>query len=53
MFVATAIDPGQTPARDEADALTPDRVASMTRCGVGLFGFDQLLPHAGRIGATL
>ena len=52
-FVATAIDPTQTPAEHRADALTPDKVASMTRCGVGLFGFDQILPHDGRISASV
>jgi hypothetical protein len=52
-FVSAATDPGQTPAQHDANALSPERVASMTRCGVGLFGFDQLLPHDGRIGATI
>jgi hypothetical protein len=52
-FVATAIDPTQTPAQHEADALTPDKVNSMARCGVGLFGFDQILPHDGRISASI
>jgi hypothetical protein len=52
-FVATAIDPTQTPAEHEAGALTPDKVGSMVRCGVGLFGFDQILPHDGRISASI
>lgn len=52
-FVATATDPAQSPAQHEADALTPERVAGMTRCGVNLFGFDQLLPHDGRIEASI
>jgi hypothetical protein len=52
-FVATAIDPTQTPAQHQANALTPDKVSSMVRCGVGLFGFDQVLPHDGRIGASI
>ena len=52
-FVATAIDPGQSPAQQDADALTPERVADMTRCGVNLFGFDQLLPNDGRIEASI
>jgi hypothetical protein len=52
-FVATAIDPTETPAQHEANALTPDKVASMTRCGVGLYGFDQILPHDGRISASI
>src|SRR3954468_16197775 len=52
-FVATAIDPTQTPAEHQAGALTPDKVKSMVRCGVGLFGFDQILPHDGRISASV
>jgi hypothetical protein len=52
-FVSAATDPAQTPAEHEADALTPPKVASMVRCGVGLFGFDQILPHDGRIDATI
>jgi hypothetical protein len=52
-FVSAAVDPTQSPAQAQADALSPDRVASMTRCGVNLFGFDQLLPHDGRIEASI
>ena len=52
-FVSAATDPTQTPAQHAANALSPDKVASMTRCGVNLFGFDQLLPHDGRIEATI
>ena len=52
-FVSAATDPTQSPADHEADMLSPARVADMTRCGVGLFGFDQLLPHDGRIKATI
>jgi hypothetical protein len=52
-FVSAAVDPTESPAQASADALTPARVADMTRCGVNLFGFDQLLPHDGRIGATV
>ncbi|MEA2451186.1 MAG: hypothetical protein QOG63_3118 [Thermoleophilaceae bacterium] len=52
-FVSTAVDPSQTPAQQEADSLTPARVASMTRCGVNLFGLDQLLPDDGRIEASI
>jgi hypothetical protein len=52
-FVATATDPTQTPAEHDAQALTPARVGDMTRCGVNLFGFDQLLPHDGRIEASI
>jgi hypothetical protein len=52
-FVSSATDPAQSPADHEADALSPEKVASMSRCGVGLFGFDQVLPHDGRIKATI
>jgi hypothetical protein len=52
-FVATAIDPTQNPAEHQANALTPDKVNSMVRCGVGLFGFDQILPHDGRTSASI
>jgi hypothetical protein len=52
-FVSAATDPTQTPADHEAGMLTPTHVADMTRCGVGLFGFDQILPHDGRIDATI
>src|SRR3954447_6233084 len=52
-FVSAAIDPTETPAEHNADALTPERVGWMTRCGVGLFGFDQLLPHDGRLRASI
>ena len=52
-FVSAATDPTESPAAAEADRLTPSRVADMTRCGVNLFGFDQLLPNDGRIEATV
>jgi hypothetical protein len=52
-FVSSATEPTQTPAEAQAQALTPARVADMTRCGVDLFGFDQILPHDGRIDATI
>jgi hypothetical protein len=52
-FVSAAVDPTQTPADASANSLTPDRVASMVRCGVDLFGFDQILPHDGRIQASI
>jgi hypothetical protein len=52
-FVSAAIDPTQSPAQAAAQALTPARVANMTRCGVNLFGFDQLLPNDGRITASI
>jgi hypothetical protein len=52
-FVSAATNPTQSPAQAEANALTPERVASMTRCGVNLFGLDQILPHDGRIKASI
>jgi len=52
-FVARAIDPTASPAAAAADRLSPEKVAAMTRCGVNLFGFDQLLPDDGRIDATI
>lgn len=52
-FVSAAIDPTSTPAEHNADRLTPPRVSAMTRCGVNLFGFDQLLPGDGRIDASI
>jgi hypothetical protein len=52
-FVSAAVDPTQTPAEHDAQALTPARVAMMIRCGVNLFGFDQLLPNDGRIDASI
>ncbi len=33
--------------------LTPERTREMTRCGVDLFGFDQLQPDDGRLAATV
>jgi hypothetical protein len=52
-FVSSAVDPAQSPSQHEADSLTPEKVASMTRCGVNLFGFDQILPDDGRIDASI
>jgi hypothetical protein len=52
-FVSAAIDPTSPPAEHNADRLAPDRVSAMTRCGVNLFGFDQLLPDDGRIDASI
>lgn len=50
-LVSTLLNPLRPPA--DPDALTPDKVAAMTDCGVNLFGFDQLLPEDGRIQSTL
>jgi hypothetical protein len=33
------------------DGLTPETVARMSRCGVDLLGFDQILPRDGRLAA--
>ena len=52
-FVSSAVEPTRSPAEAEAQALRPARVASMVRCGVNLFGFDQLLPNDGRIRASI
>ena len=52
-FVSSAIDPTSSPKDAAAQRLTPARVAAMTRCGVNLFGFDQLLPDDGRIEASI
>ncbi len=52
-FVATATDPTETPAQQQDRSLTPARVGDMTRCGVNLFGFDQILPNDGRIDASI
>lgn len=43
----------ESPSDHAAGALTPARVASMVRCGVNLFGFDQLLPGDGRLQASI
>lgn len=50
-LVSALLDPTAPPANPEA--LTPQKVQSMTDCGVNLFGFDQLLPEDGRIQGTL
>lgn len=52
-FVTSAIDPTSSPKATAADRLSPDKVAAMTRCGVNLFGFDQILPDDGRISASI
>jgi hypothetical protein len=52
-FVSAGIDPEETPAEFEANRLTPAHVASMTACGVNLFGFDQILPNDGRLEASV
>jgi hypothetical protein len=50
-LVSTLLDPLRPPV--DPEALTPEKVAAMTDCGVNLFGFDQLLPEDGRIQSTL
>jgi hypothetical protein len=52
-FVSAAVNPTQSPAQAEDQMLTPPRVADMTRCGVNLFGLDQILPGDGRIEASI
>jgi len=52
-WVSATVDPTQSPADAQAQALTPERVAAMTRCGVNLFGFDQFEPGDGRVEASL
>jgi hypothetical protein len=52
-FVSAAVDPTATPAQAAAEMLKPAKVFAMTRCGVNLFGFDQLLPDDGRIEASI
>jgi len=52
-WVSSAVSPTSSPQDAEADSLTPERVAAMARCGVNLFGFDQLLPDDGRIEASI
>ncbi|MFL6158687.1 MAG: hypothetical protein ACJ72D_21575 [Marmoricola sp.] len=50
-LVSTLLNPTRPPV--DPEALTPEKVAAMTACGVNLFGFDQLLPEDGRIQSTL
>ena len=49
-FVAPATEPTGFSSAD--DGLTPATVREMVRCGVDLFGFDQLLPGDGRLPAA-
>jgi hypothetical protein len=50
-FVSPAAEPTGQSSTD--DGLTPDTVRAMTRCGVDLLGFDQLLPRDGRLDALV
>lgn len=50
--VAQAIAPTTSPAAAQSERLTGDKVAAMIKCGVNLFGFDQLLPGDGRLEAA-
>ncbi|MCW2782840.1 MAG: Conserved exported or envelope protein of unknown function [Marmoricola sp.] len=50
-LVSALLNPTRPPT--DPEALTPQKVQSMTNCGVNLFGLDQLLPEDGRIQATL
>jgi hypothetical protein len=44
---------GAASGSDEGEGLTPADVRAMTRCGVDLFGFDQLQPGDGRLDAAV
>jgi hypothetical protein len=44
---------GPTGISSADDGLTPETTAAMVRCGVELFGFDQLLPDDGRLDAMV
>ncbi len=48
-LVSAAIDPTRSPRAD--NRITPAKAGRMVRCGVDLFGFDQLLPRDGRLEA--
>ena len=48
-LIAHATHPTGVSSMD--DGLTPATTAAMVRCGVELFGFDQLLPDDGRLDA--
>jgi hypothetical protein len=50
-LVSALLNPTRPPV--DPEALTPQKVQSMTNCGVNLFGLDQLLPEDGRIQASL
>lgn len=50
-LVSALLNPTRPPV--DPEALTPQKVQSMTNCGVNLFGLDQLLPENGRIQASL
>ena len=47
LSAGTAFAAGEPPQ----EGLTPEKTAAMIRCGVDLFGFDQLLPDDGRLAA--
>lgn len=50
VFTATTAQAGRA---QTDDGLTPETTAAMVRCGVDLFGFDQLLPTDGRLAALV
>jgi hypothetical protein len=52
-LVSAITNPTETPAQYLANLLSPAKVASMTNCGVNLFGFDQILPDDGRLAASV
>ena len=51
-WLTSTVD-AESPGDREASMLSPAKVAAMTRCGVNLFGFDQLLPADGRLEASI
>ena len=51
-WLSATVD-GESPSDHSASMLSPAKVAAMTRCGVNLFGFDQLLPADGRLEASV
>jgi hypothetical protein len=50
-WLSAATDPSAPPGGD--DKLSADKVGRMIRCGVDLFGMDQLLPDDGRLEALV
>ena len=52
-WLTATVDPTESPAGQDAQALTPARVTSMIDCGVNLFGFDQFEPTDGRVQASI
>lgn len=53
LVTALTSDTTENWAQYQANMLTPDKVTSMTGCGVNLFGFDQILPFDARLAASV